>query len=228
MASRHWILRLVEDRLGPGADRRFPPAPRVVYVVADALRVDGGPAPAALAAGQTWHGAAAVSVAAGPGGARAWRWELLPEGRPAPVVEDAPGWRSRELLRHELALDPARPYLLRCDRVEFEPGAVAPPHRHQGGGIRCLAEGALDVQVGDAPARRMHPGDAWFESGREPVLAIAAPEGTTAFLRVAVLPGELRGRPSIVYVDPADATRGRPRRYTVHVDAPLTLDGALA
>ena len=69
----------------------------------------------------------------------------------------------------------------------------------------------------------MRPGDAWFESGREPVLARAAPDAVTAFVRVSMLPREIRGQSSIVYVDPADAARGRPRQYTVYVDAPIAL-----
>ena len=96
-------------------------------------------------------------------------------------------------------------------------------HGHKGGGIRCLLEGALEVTVGDRAPRLMRPGDAWFESGREPVLAKASPEMPTAFVRVSILPREIRGQSSIVYVDPADAARGRPRQYTVYVDEPLIL-----
>ena len=34
---------------------------------------------------------------------------------------------------------------------------------------------------------------------------------------------EIRGRTSIMYVDPNDAERGRPRTYTVYVDAPIAI-----
>src|SRR5881628_2719101 len=103
------------------------------------------------------------------------------------------------------------------------PGGVALPHRHRGGGIRCLIAGALDVTVGQTPARRVTPGGAWFESGREPVLAVASKDEPTSFIRVAILPREIRGRTSIMYVDPNDAERGRPRTYTVYVDAPIAI-----
>ena len=111
---------------------------------------------------------------------------------------------------------------MRCDRVDFEPGGVAPRHRHRGGGIRCLLRGSLTVTVGDAPGQLMRPGDCWFESGREPVLAQASTAEETSFVRCALLPAEIRGQSSIRYVDPADATRGRPRTYTVFVDEPIT------
>ena len=113
---------------------------------------------------------------------------------------------------------------MRADRVDFAPGGVALPHRHRGGGIRCLVAGTLDVTVGDRPARRITPGGAWFESGREPVLAVASKDDATSFIRVAILPREIRGRTSIIYVNPSDAERGRPRTYTVFVDEPIALD----
>jgi quercetin dioxygenase-like cupin family protein len=107
--------------------------------------------------------------------------------------------------------------------VDFEPGGVALPHRHRGGGIRCLLPGALEVTVGEGAPRRVRPGEAWFESGREPVLARAAEAEATSFIRCSIQPREIRGRSSILYVDPADAARSRPRTYTVFVDDPIEL-----
>jgi quercetin dioxygenase-like cupin family protein len=107
--------------------------------------------------------------------------------------------------------------------VDFEPGGIAPPHRHRGGGIRCLLRGRLEVTVGEGAPRAVTPGEAWFESGREPVRAVSSREMETSFVRVSVLPAEIRGQSSILYVDPADAGRGRPRRYTVYVDEPIAL-----
>ena len=111
---------------------------------------------------------------------------------------------------------------MRCDRVDFAPGGEALPHGHRGGGVRWLLEGALEVRVGDQPGRLMNPGDAWFESGVEPVHAIASREAATSFIRVSILPREIKGRSSIVYVDPAHASV-KPRSYTVHIDEPIDL-----
>ena len=218
--SGHW-LRLFEDTLAPGASRALPARPRVLYVRAGALEARADGPAARVAAGAAWHAAGACEVTAGPAGASVLRWELA-RGT-ADAAASGTGVASPPLLDHALDLDPATPYLARCDRVDFAPGGVALPHRHRGGGIRCLLAGTLDVSVGDAPPRRMTPGSAWFESGREPVLAAASPEAPTSFVRVSILPWELRGRSSIVYVDPADAARGRPRQYTVFVDAPIEL-----
>jgi quercetin dioxygenase-like cupin family protein len=200
-----WVLRLGEDRLEPRARLSLPPAPRVIFTPAT---------------GTAWHAAGACALGV-TDAATLLRFELLPAGAGpgAPSV----GVVSRVLLEHAIDLDPAQSWLLRCDRVEFAPGGVALPHGHRGGGIRCLLAGTLEVTVGDRPPRLVRPGEAWFESGREPVLAKAAPDVPTAFVRVSILPREIRGQSSIVYVDPADAARGRPRHYTVYVDDPVEL-----
>jgi hypothetical protein len=122
-----------------------------------------------------------------------------------------------------MALDPRASWLLRCDRVDFDRGGIALPHRHRGGGIRCLLNGSLDVTVGQGTARAMRPCDAWFESGKEPVLAVSAKDEETSFIRVSVLPAEIRGKSSMMYVDPGDAARSKPRTYTVYVDEPIAL-----
>jgi quercetin dioxygenase-like cupin family protein len=221
-----FALRLTEDRLSAGGRVVLPSAPRVLYARDGAGTIETSPPttrtdladPATT--NPAWHGTEAVSVSA-EAPAMLLRFELL---RGAEALASPTGKvDSRVLLEHDIDVDPARQWLMRCDRVDFAPGGVALPHGHRGGGIRCLLAGALEVTVGDRPPRLMRPGDAWFESGREPVLAKAAADVPTAFVRVSILPREIRGQSSIVYVDPADAARGRPRQYTVYVDDPIAL-----
>jgi hypothetical protein len=100
---------------------------------------------------------------------------------------------------------------------------LAMDHAWHGTGACAVTAGERDatlLRCHEAP-RLVRPGGAWFESGREPVLARASRTEPTSFIRVSILPAEIRGQSSIVYVDPADATRGRPRRYTVWVDTPI-------
>lgn len=207
-------LTLCEDTLAPGSGYVVGPANRVLYVVAGQVSVTAAGRTVTVGAEEGWHGAGAAEVTAGRSGATGLRWELVTPGRSA---------HGAARLEHTIELDPAGAYLMRADRVEFEPGGVALPHGHRGGGIRRLLAGTLEVTVGDAPPRLMRPGDAWFESGREPVLAKASPTESTVFLRVSILPREIRGKSSIVYVDPADTARGKPRRYTMYVDDPIEL-----
>jgi hypothetical protein len=217
-ASSH-ALRLCEDALPASGRWRLPALNRVLYVRRGGLAVATGAGEARVAENQAWHGAGACDLAAEHGGATVLRYELI-RGE-APVT--APAGTTRVLLEHAIDLDPRAEYLMRADRVDFAPGGVALPHRHRGGGIRCLIAGALDVTVGEAPVRHVVPGGAWFESGREPVLAVASGDEPTSFIRVAILPREIRGRTSIMYVDPNDAARGRPRAYTVYVDEPIEI-----
>lgn len=212
-----WSLRLVEHRLEAGGLRSFSKGPRMLFVRAGTIRlVTPGNAEGGAPVGQD-----AAIFAAGACGMQSYRdalsvlvFEL--------VRQPPPPAGGRVLLEHPIALDPKAAWLMRCDRVDFARGGVAPRHRHRGGGIRCLLRGSLTVTVGDAPGRLMRPGDCWFESGREPVLARASSTEETSFVRCAILPAEIRGQTSILYVDPADATRGRPRTYTVFVDDPIT------
>lgn len=206
-------MRLSEDVMGAGESvEGLGAVNRVVYVVAGDVVVRRGGTETEVKAGGAWFGAGAVGVRGGRDGGRVWRWEIgRGLGRSG----------GRVVLEHGMDLDEGRLYLMRADRVEFELGGIALPHGHRGGGIRCLVAGVLEVTVGEGAARTMRAGDAWFESGREPVLAKASAEVATSFIRVSVLPRELRGKSSIVYVDPADAGRAKPRTYTVYVDEPI-------
>ena len=160
---------------------------------------------------------------AGPDGARVLRYELVTGSAAEAGAAGRSGVESRTLLEHAIALDPAARYLMRCDRVDFDPGGEALPHGHRGGGIRCLLQGRLDVKVAEGPFRSMRPGDAWFESGKESVHAVASKDEATSFIRVSILPREIQGKSSIVYVDQGTAARSRPRRYTVFVDDPIEI-----
>jgi len=222
MAMSAYTLRLAEDRFPPGAgELSLPALNRVLYVLEGAIAVTAEGVRTEVPADRAWHGGDACTVSAGPAGATVLRYELV--GSTGAATEAPGAATSRTLLEQPIALDPAERYLMRCDRVDFAPGAVALPHGHKGGGIRCLIQGQLDVSVGDHPARTMRPGDAWFESGREPVLAVASPEQPTSFVRVSILPAAIRGQSSIQYVNPADAAASTPRSYTVHVDEPIEL-----
>jgi quercetin dioxygenase-like cupin family protein len=204
-----YSLRLIEDRLAANAAAPVSRASRVLYAVEGALLADGisEPAPAV--------GPGAGRARAATTAARVYRVEL--------VRQPPPPAGGRVLLEHPIDLAGGSGWLMRCDRVDFDPGGVAPPHRHQGGGIRCLLRGGLEVTVGEGAPRAVAPGEAWFESGREPVRAVAARDAETSFIRVSILPAAIAGRSSILYVDPADAAGGRPRRYTVYVDEPIAL-----
>ena len=218
-------LRLIEDRLAAGAALgALPPWHRVVYAAQGEVGVRRAGGETRVEGGKAVFAGGACALQAGPAGALVLRYELVrgPDG-PDAAHPAGPGVESRLTLEHPVELDPRAPHLMRCDRVDFDPGGEALPHGHRGGGIRRLMAGRMDLKVGEGPFRTMWPGDAWFESGKEPVHAVAAQDEPTAFIRVSILPREIRGRSSILYVNPADAARSRPRTYTVFVDDPIEL-----
>ncbi len=217
--ARDFTLSLCEDTLPPGSGAALAALNRVLYVRQGSVTVSIIAGETRVAEGAAWHGAQACRITAAESGGTVLRYELTRAAAPERVTEGT----TRVLLEHAIDLDPQADYLMRADRVDFAPGGVALPHRHRGGGIRCLIAGSLEVTVGQTPARQVTPGGAWFESGREPVLAIASKDEATSFVRVAILPREIRGRTSIMYVDPKDAERGRPRTYTVYVDEPIEI-----
>lgn len=214
MADRR--LRLSADRLSGGAWFGLPAANRVLYVLEGEVAVTHR-GMSRVGPGEAWFGPSPCSLSADGPGATVLRFELVAPG--APGLLEWPGVDSRQILEHDLMIGSDEEHLMRCDRVEFAPGGEARPHGHRGGGIRYLLAGALEVRVGGA-RRVMTPGDAWFETGVEPVHAVASATEPTAFVRVSVLPAAVRGKSSIVYVDPADAAV-TPRRYTVLVDEPI-------
>jgi len=203
------VLRLMRDHLRPNTRETLPALNRVLYLLEGALTVDGTDVPVNTA----WHGAGACTVAAGPAGAAVLRYELGRDDTPAGATP---------LLAQAMRLDPTAAYLMRCDRVDFDLGAEALPHRHKGGGIRCLISGGMELRVEGERDRVIKPGEAWFESGREPVYARASSTEPTSFIRCSILPREIRGQSSIMYVDPKDAG-SKPRKYTVFVDEPIEL-----
>jgi len=154
------------------------------------------------------------------------RWALAPVPGDSPTSADEHPGDSGEratggaTLAVVVELDEARGWLMRCDRVDFPPGAVAYRHTHPGPGIRRLLFGELTVTTGGSTTVH-RAGGAWFESGPEPVYAEASATGETAFVRVMLLRAEWAGRRTIRYTDPADADRPARQRARVFLEEPL-------
>jgi Cupin domain len=135
-------------------------------------------------------------------------WELLDE-----TPDDA-------MLAAQVEIE--KGWLMRHDRVDFPAGGVAYRHTHPGPGIRYLLHGSLRIESG-GETHEYGPGEAWFESGPEPVLATASETEDSAFVRVLLLPPEWAGKRTIRHVDPADDDRPRLQRATVFGESPIRL-----
>lgn len=200
-----FTLSLHTDRLAPKVEARLGGCNRVIYVREGDAIVRAGAQAAGLGANSAWHGRDEVTVVAGGAGATLLRWEL------------GAGMTGSSTLAQSVELNDPGGYLMRCDRVDFPPGGIAWTHVHRGPGIRCLLAGSIRVDV-NGKAHDVEPGGAWFEAGPDPVLATASKTVPTAFVRVMILPRELRGKSSIRYVKPDEADKPRLQTYRVFVD----------
>ena len=138
------------------------------------------------------------------------------------LVWEIGGLDAGALLSAEIELDPATAWLARCDRIDFPPGGVAYTHTHPGPGVRYLLHGSIEIHT-SGHRTTYAPGEAWFESGPDPVNAAASATEETAFVRVLLLPAEWEGKRTIRYVDPADEDKPKLRRPTVFFDRRLDL-----
>jgi quercetin dioxygenase-like cupin family protein len=151
-------------------------------------------------------GAAANRIVHALDDGRTLAWELGDE-------EPAGALLSREV-------DIGGDWVMRLDRVDFEPGGIAYRHTHPGPGIRYLLFGEITIDsLGET--HTLGAGEAWFERGPDPVLATTAASEPTAFVRVMLLPAEWAGKRTIKYVDPDDADKPKTQRATIFLEQPV-------
>ena len=217
------FLRLYTDTHAAGVPQEpLPPLPRAMYVVSGSAIVRAGGQAASLEPNGAWCGSAAPVLAAGKGGVRLLRWELVRKDAPAPQSAPAAASALTALtLEQQISLDSTIDYLMRCDRVGFPAGGEALTHVHQGSGIRCLLAGSIRIDS-EGASHSYAPGEAWFEAGPQPVYAAVSLDTPTAFVRVMILPRSCHGRSSIRYVRPEDADKPKTQTYQIIADEFIT------
>lgn len=199
-------MLLLEDVLDPAKPLRLPEGPRALYLHDGQARVGDRP----VSPDAALFTESAIEVT---GHGTVWRFEVARRPLDWSV---APEDRARLLLARPLARDPSRPFVLRLDRVDFIPDADTPAHGHYGQGIRRLVGGRLLLRIGDRVERR-NPGEAWFETGEEPVTARGLMPDT-AFIRALVMNPDMQGKSSFLAWTAEDATRPRNVAYRLFVD----------
>ena len=212
-------LRLFVDSLAAKAAVAVPLAAvnRVFYVTGGKATLATPAAVATLAANSAFYSNQTAEVEAGADGARLLRYELVAADTGDDGIAAGDGISSELLLDAGFVLDSPDGYLMRCDRVDIPPGGTAYTHTHQGPGIRCLLEGGFNVEV-HGETKSIAAGEAWFEAGPDPVLAWAPDDAPANFSRVMILPRALKGKSSLRYVNPEDADKPKPQKYTIFID----------
>jgi hypothetical protein len=125
-----------------------------------------------------------------------WRWELAPPNAAPSLVNGTGVLSSLRMSRviTSLPMLEGTRWLFRLDRIISAAGRIADRHQHPGPGIRCLLEGTFNVQQEIESARDLGPGDAWWETGSDTVIAWSSPQMAAKFLRGMVLPAEWEGK----------------------------------
>ena len=136
-----------------------------------------------------------------------WVYEMAPFGTPLLPSPDALVVLSRRFERES-----GPPLLLRADRIESPPGAATPRHTHRGPGVRRLLYGRLLAEMGD-DLQLIEPGQAWFETGKDPIVGTNISPGDSSFVRMMVLPIELEGGKSSFVASSSEEAR-KPRAVT--------------
>ena len=214
------FLRVSRSHIAPRAAESLPGGThRLLYVTEGDLRVTSGQQCASLGPDSAWFGAGTVELLGGAAGAKVLRWELSAAAASRPAVDGA---STVLLFEQPIAIDGPRAHLIRLDRVSFPPGGIAYTHTHQGPGIRVLLNGEITIDANGA-RHTVAPGQAWFEAGPDPVLALASQREPTSFARVMVLPAELIGKSSISYVKAEDIDKPKLQSYKIYIDTPLDL-----
>jgi hypothetical protein len=206
-----YTLQFFEDRLEAGQSGALTAGLRILYARRGAVAVAEAGTERRLS--ETAALATSAVTVRGEGSAVVWRFELSPLGASEARLDVATTLR----LAAPVALDPGVDFLFRCDRVSLRPGTVTPKHTHAGPGIRALLRGDVHAEIGGM--RSFHrAGEAWFERGPDPVVGRMSPDEPTSFIRVLILPPELRGRTSYRPWDAEAAALPLPAQYEVLVD----------
>lgn len=219
----NYSLRLYQDEIAPQSVITLSEdsSVRAVYVVSGGLRIASDDLDATLGANSAYTSRASLKLKGGHLATLLLRWELTTAST-APAAAAGSGVSSRLLIDAAMTLEPSRSYLLRGDRVDFPPGGEALTHTHQGGGIRCLLFGGIDIHT-QGTVHHYAPLEPWFEAGPDPVYAATAKNAASAFARVMILPRELLGKSSISYVNADDLNKPKNQKYQVFIDIPIDL-----
>ena len=167
----------------------LPPAHRLLYVRHGSAAINGK----TVSADEALYCDEALTLTSAGAWSEVWRWELaLPNA--APLLQQGSGVLSHLRMSRVITSLALADGLLRLDRILTPAGRIADRHQHPGPGIRCLLEGAFNVQQDAESARDLRPGEPWWETGSDTVVAWSSPQMGAKFLRGMLLPVEWEGK----------------------------------
>ena len=200
-------LNLYHDQLltGGSAEPDLPAAHRLIFARHGAVTVNGQ----TLDAGSSVYTGETVSLAAVAEWSQIWRWELAQPNHAPQLLGGDKVFSSLRMSRviATLGMPEGSDWLFRLDQITSAAGRIADRHQHPGPGIRCLLEGTYNVQQDVESVRDRAPGDAWWETGPDTVIAWSSTQMHGKFLRGMVLPVEWEGTVTGTWLSKDDVPR---------------------
>jgi hypothetical protein len=210
-------LNFYHDQIGASgsAASGLEPAHRLLYVRFGRVEINGR----TMIADEAIYCDGLVAMKSAGDWSQVWRWELASPNAPPLLHEGAAVLSSLRMSRviTSLAMPEGTQWLFRLDQIISAPGRIADRHQHPGPGIRCLLEGAFNVQQDIESARDLNPGDAWWETGSDTVIAWGSHQMAARFLRGMVLPTEWQGKATGTWLSGHTPPRGNWKLYVDHV-----------
>lgn len=210
-------LNFYRDQLGEdGATSvALPPAHRILYVRHSDAEINGR----GVSRDEALYCDGQVALKSSGAWSEIWRWELASPIAP-PVLHQ--GTSVLSLLRMQrlidnFAMSKGTQWLFRLDRIMTPAGGMADRHRHPGPGIRCLVEGTFNVSQAAESIRAAAPGDPWWETGYDTVIAWSSPQMGAKFMRAMVLPTEWQGKATGEWLSGQPPVR-QPGAWKLYVD----------
>lgn len=198
----------------------LPAARRLIYVRHGSVAINGQ----AMKADDAIYCDGAVAMNSAGEWAQMWRWDLAPPNAAPMLLEGAGALSSLRMARviSTLALLEGTRWVFRLDQITSAAGRIADRHQHPGPGIRCLKEGAFNVQQDAESARDLAPGDAWWETGSDTVIAWSSRQMAARFMRGMVLPAEWEGKVTGTWLSGEAAVAPR-SNWKLYLDQVITV-----
>src|SRR5262245_7876065 len=216
-----FVLNFYQDQIDASGSSAapLPAAHRLLYVRHGSAVINGH----AMSADAAIYCDDPLTLKSSGDWSQVWRWELAPPNS-APLLHEGMGLLSSLRMSRvisNLAMLQGTRWLLRLDRITSAAGRVADRHQHPGPGIRCLVEGAFNVQQDVESHRDLVPGDAWWETGTDTVIAWGSRQMAAKFMRGMVLPPEWEGKVTGTWL--SGETAGPRSNWKLYVDKVISV-----
>ncbi len=218
-----FALNLYHDQLGSNGatNAALPAAHRLLYIRHGRAEINGK----VLAADEAIYADGPVALKSTGAWSQIWRWELALPNAPLILAEGESVLTHHRMARviSTLHMPQGSRWLLRLDQINTPAGRIADRHQHPGPGIRCLLEGSFNVQQDAESVRDVAPGEPWWETGSDTVVAWSSRQMAARFLRGMVLPPECEGNPTGTWLSGEVAAASARGNWKCYVDKIVTV-----